>query len=822
MVPLMAKSGEVREETTLVGHTRCVLTAVDALFSDDNGGPSRLGRSWLRFFGLAESEFPRFLKHLRVAAAAHDWGKANDGFQGVVTPTPGISQIVRHEILSALMLADPKAAAWIRDDAGLDDYVILAAIIGHHLKADPEDIALPIPSEGVVRLYRDHADFREIQDIVGRAAETNRPPPICLPPRMKKGEVNDRAGALREFLDADIVDDRAHLLRAVRSALIVSDAAGSSVLRLPREPEGNAEGQLSDWIKGCFSATLSGEKVWEDVTTRRIADLRKGGRWKDHEGHSFNQQGGFTQFQCEVAGMGPRVLLTAACGSGKTLAAWNWIKVQLDERPGELSRVLFLYPTRATATEGFRDYVSWAPEDDAGLLSGTANYELKDMFTVPEMGKDARFQRDYRAESGLFAIGHWKKRVFSATADQFFPFLTFNYGPTCLLPLLAEAVVVVDEVHSFDRSMFATLKRFLAEFPTVPVLCMTATLPVGRKGDLTDIAKLGSGVLTPYPELSPADLKDSSGANRYTVEWIERDAALQLVCDSLDSRMRVLWVSNRVADCQETYETFSDDEDLGLDSQSSHCYHARFTLDDRKVRHRELIRAFQEAVKEDAAPRALLGVTTQVCEMSLDLDTEILITELAPISSLIQRMGRCNRDSSKLAERPLGRVCVLRTPPGKEKPYEKEDLDAATNFVNQIMGRPVSQSELDHVYQECDTSPIEPSKLCPFLDNGPFAKTGESWREGEEFTVPCILDYDVTKVRKILHDRDPTKRVIDGYVVPAPAWVRKEPRPEDPKFPRWLSVVTSKVITSVVRKKNCYDARIGFDDRPFRKSGGRD
>ena len=815
MPPLLAKSGPVRLETTLIGHTRCVLVAAAALFADGNGGPSRLGRSWLRFFGLDDSPeaFARFLKHLSVAAAAHDWGKANDGFQGVVTPTPGVSQIVRHEILSALMLADPKAAAWIRDDAGLDDYVILAAIIGHHLKADPEAIALPIPSEGVVRLCRDHADFREIQEIVGRAAETNHPPPICLPARMKKSEVNDRAAALKAFLDDDIGDDRARLLRAVRSALIVSDAAGSSVLRLPGETEDNAEEHLADWIKSCFSATLSGEKVWEDVTMRRIADLRKGSRWKDHKGHSFNQQGGFTQFQCDVAGMGSRVLLTAACGSGKTLAAWNWIKVQLDQRPGELSRVLFLYPTRATATEGFRDYVSWAPEDDAGLLSGTANYELKDMFTTLEMASDGRYNRDYRAEANLFAIGHWKKRVFSATADQFFPFLTFNYGPTCLLPLLAEAVVVVDEVHSFDRSMFATLKRFLAEFPTVPVLCMTATLPAGRKGDLTDKAKLGPGVLTPYPKSPPADLKAISETHRYTVEWIEKDTAHQLVRDSLDWRKRVLWVSNRVADCQETYETFADDQNLGLDPQSSHCYHARFTLDHRKVRHRELIRAFKEAVKEGVPPYALLGVTTQVCEMSLDLDTEVLITELAPISSLIQRMGRCNRDSSKLAGRPLGRVCVLRTSPGKEKPYEKVDLDAATNFVDRIKGRPVSQSDLEDAYQACDTDPVEPSKLCPFLDNGPFAKTGESWRESEEFTVPCVLDNSLTKVREILRDRDPTQRVIDGYIVPAPAWVRKEPRPDDPKFPRWLSVVTST---------NCYDARIGFDDRPFRKSGGRD
>ena len=48
-----------------------------------------------------------------------------------------------------------------------------------------------------------------------------------------------------------------------------------------------------------------------------------------------------------------------------------------------MKRVIFLYPTRATATEGFKDYVAWAPEADAGLIHGTAAYELDGMFANP-------------------------------------------------------------------------------------------------------------------------------------------------------------------------------------------------------------------------------------------------------------------------------------------------------------------------------------------------------------------------------------------------------------------------------------------------------
>ena len=218
---------------------------------------------------------------------------------------------------------------------------------------------------------------------------------------------------------------------------------------------------------------------------RRIGELRANGRRVDSAGQTFRDQRGFKSFQCEVAKPGPRVLMTASRGSGKTLAAWNWITACLEERPA--SRVLFFHPTRATATEGFRDYVSLAPEDDAGLLSGTAAYELRDMFTVPDESPDPRPGLKYESDPRLFALGHWKKRIFSATADQFFPFMQYAYGPLCLLPLLVESIVVVDEVHSFDRSMFNTLKRFLREFPDVPVLCMTATLPIERRKEPTDI-----------------------------------------------------------------------------------------------------------------------------------------------------------------------------------------------------------------------------------------------------------------------------------------------------------------------------------------------
>src|SRR5699024_9311777 len=65
-------------------------------------------------------------------------------------------------------------------------------------------------------------------------------------------------------------------------------------------------------------------------------------------------------------------------------------------------------------------------------------------------------------------------------------------------------------------------------------------------------------------------------------------------------------------------------------------YHSRFKYVDRVQRHGDVIDAFR-------APGSTLASTTQVAEMSLDLSADLLVTDLAPVPALIQRLGRLNR-----------------------------------------------------------------------------------------------------------------------------------------------------------------------------------
>jgi len=729
-------------------HSWDLLRAATTMFGGAEG-PTALGAAWLRFFRLTPDRWPVFSANLAACALLHDIGKANDGFQYAMT-RGGEQQLLRHEHLSALILAWPPMRAWLAANPLLLPDLIVSAVACHHLKASrepPKRLGYPAfgtPYPGNDRQTLVILEPPTLADLLGSVAcHLGLAPPPQIPALWtlngSAGQDLDQARRSVERLFRSMRSAPGdQLLPALKAALIAADAAGSG---LPREGH-----NIQEWLIGAFGrAPLSAAEIHREVLGKRIAEIEARKRTTD-PGYCF----AYHDFQDGAARLPDRALLLAACGVGKTLAAWRWIAAQLDVRPA--GRALFLYPTRATATEGFKDYVSHAPETDATLLSGTAAYELKGMF---DNADDPRSERGYETAARLFAVGVWPKRLFSATVDQFLGFMQQTYASMCLLPVLADSVVVVDEVHSFDVGIFSTLTRFLDAFD-VPVLCMTASLPAARRRELT---KRHFAV---YPQdLSEfSDLERRAAAPRYRVRRVADETAAQIIAeDALDRGLRVLWVVNTVDRCQALAERLRARDPL--------CYHSRFRLADRNRRHREVIGGFASDTG------ALLAITTQVCEMSLDLDADLLISEYAPITALIQRMGRCNRHEK--AARGLGEVCLYALEPSQQRPYGAGELAVAASFVADLTAaESVSQTDLEQRLEHySQLAPKESERLAAFLDDGPWARGGEeALRDGDDFTVPAILDDDI----------DRWAPGADGLVVPVP---RNLALPE-PRLPRHL------------------------------------
>jgi CRISPR-associated endonuclease/helicase Cas3 len=730
---LLAKKPSNEREITIFEHSCDVLQAFDYLFGTA-AIPTRLGECWLRFFGIRGNK--GFYACTKLAIIFHDAGKANSGFQDAVQGIPD-SQLIRHEHLSGLLLVFDRIKGRLTDLPDVDFDVVLCAVIGHHLRSSQDEFATRLdPNRSVFQVFA-----QGINNLFRLAV-----PPACLDLPMPiisdsiwgfdgKGDIDIVPLAqvirrrLNRFKRGGWKDDQTRRLTiAVRAALIVADSAASALTREGKD--------TSAWLRFAFdeAALLTGEYIEREIIGPRKRQTKTVGRWK-----------GWNDFQLAAESLSDRALLIASCGSGKTLAAWRWIKAILEKRP--VARVIFLYPTRGTATEGFRDYVSWAPEADALLVHGTAAYELDGMFENP----DERATKDYSSEDRLFAIGYWQRRVFSATVDQFLGFMQHVYRSVCLLPMLVDSVVVIDEVHSFDKSLFSALRLFLkftqdSGYP--PVLCMTASLPESRKEHLVDDCGLE---LFPPTINEYEDLKRRARMPRYAVQSLpDENAAEDIVHEELDAKTgkRILWVVNTVDRCQQLARKFG-----------ALCYHSRFKLDDRKVRHNDVIRAFKQAGK------LVVAITTQVCEMSLDLDANVLISEAAPVTSLIQRMGRCNRHAEP-DEKKLGRVFVYE--PESRTPYSDGDWQGAAEFLSAIDGQSVSQARLQELLEEFGPAAVEVERYAAFLESGPWAiAREESLRDIREYTVQSILDDDIPDYLERRRNRETT----DGLIVPAPRFL---------------------------------------------------
>jgi CRISPR-associated endonuclease/helicase Cas3 len=760
---LLAKSKRNGKDITLQSHLEDTEKAASEVFCLEK----RWGKNWCRFFKIYEkTEQEKFLLNLRIAALFHDIGKANEDFQIAVSQGGFYQQTIRHEHLSALILHLPEVREWLSQNKNLDLEVITAAVLSHHIKAsaDSEKWKWMQPKGKLfLQLFDSHYEINTIFDRIKEIAELPNNVRIDKKiwseksPWIESQESGfDTAVKFRRNIKKDA--NRLNLLLAIKAGLIASDAVASGLVR-----EGEV---IEDWI----NVTAHSNTIQKDEVASAIIDKRATKIFKDKPVK-------WNDFQLKSATLGKRALLLAACGSGKTIAAWKWAEAQT--RTHEIGKVIFLYPTRGTATEGFKDYVGYAPETEASLLHGTAKYELEGIADNPN---EATKDKDYETNARLFALGFWGKRYFSATVDQFLSFLEHSYSSLCLLPVLADSAVIIDEVHSFDKQMFENLVCFLQTFD-IPVLCMTATLPKHR---IENLEKVGLRVYPNKEEQSELkDLEEKEVHPRYNLEFVSNeDEALKIAAAEYKGGKRVLWVVNTVKRCQNIAKRLKKEYEI-----DSLVYHSRFRLMDRKKKHEATVDAF----KQTEFPQ--IAITTQVCEMSLDLDADILITEIAPIPSLVQRFGRSNRHLDGKPEDFRSRIVVYM--PESDKPYnQKDDLETALIFLNDLPQKDISQRCLAEKLEEHSPKVRQADgDFAPFLSSGYYAVPG-NFREIDNFTNPCILLEDLDDVKKCLDEKKP----IDAYVISVPKQFVLKDFEKPAWLPKYLSGADSKF----------YDEDFGF------------
>ena len=372
------------------------------------------------------------------------------------------------------------------------------------------------------------------------------------------------------------------------------------------------------------------------------------------------------------------MVIEAPMGEGKTEAALAAAEV-LAARTGA-GGVFVALPTRATSNAMFGRVLDWLEhvpaEADLSVQLAHGKAALDERFA--ELMNNASSIRgvELDASDGLMGdleesrasgdlVAHWwmrgqKKAMLASfvvgTIDQLL-FAGLRSRHLALRHLaIAGKVVVLDEVHAYDAYTNVYLDRVLSWLGAyrVPVILLSATLPAERRRALLEAyaGALGDGAQLldegGYPVLSAVStggavsrvLAEADGARRVeiAVEAIDDDAAT--LADRLAIELAgggcALVVRNTVGRVMQAAEVLR--ERFGDDVVS--VAHSRFVDLDRARIDAELVARYG---RSGTRPARSIVVATQVVEQSLDIDFDLLVTDLAPVDLMLQRMGRLHR-----------------------------------------------------------------------------------------------------------------------------------------------------------------------------------
>lgn len=371
------------------------------------------------------------------------------------------------------------------------------------------------------------------------------------------------------------------------------------------------------------------------------------------------------------------VLIEAPMGEGKTEAG-IYAALQMARQWKKHGFYVGL-PTSATSNQmvgRMREFLALhGLEDTVRLLHSMAwlvDEDLPEMqFDTEEKAYAARWLLPVRR--GLlapYAVG---------TVDQaMMAVLMVKYGVLRLLGL-AQKTLVIDELHSYDVYMSELIERLLewCKALEIPVVMLSATLPPEKKAQMlspytTEKLPQDYPAITAITEDGRAVVRKIGRTEKHSVvsvslcpilqdpEQIARKAA-ELVQDG--GCLCVLL--NAVDQAQTVYQALKQ---MGFDGETL-LFHARFPAEWRQEIEAQCIRWFGK--DKSHRPKKAILVATQVVEQSLDVDFDAMMTAVAPIDLLLQRVGRVFRheDTPRPPQFQAPTLCVL-TPQDPENYHD--------------------------------------------------------------------------------------------------------------------------------------------------------
>lgn len=572
----------------------------------------------LRAPGLADLSGREDFWHVAFwSAIIHDFGKAATGFQRVLT---GAAEKFpeRHEVLSLAFVP------WVASEVTVQP--IQLGVVSHHRDA------------GSIRTLYGH-DFRAepAADRVEELIEMITPKNVAAlaswiqdVPELWRVRLGFDSLGVHPFRVGHIQQGRAELAQALSAGVEVYGGLTS-----PLNPEQVQWGML---LRGVIQQA---DRLASAHAPPPLPLMLPGAAELGIKLAATRKRAGPFKFRPhQLAACTPgHLILSAPTGSGKTEAALLWAQTQ-QAATGRPLRLLYLLPYQASLNAMQERLTRDLSADGAvGLLHGRALQFLYRQATAAEYGAadESAVTRQVRSVND-YARLHGPP-LLVATPYQLLRAAFRLPGYETIYASVAGTALVMDEIHAYEPGrlgMFLALLEDLVERWGVQVCAVSATLPEWLREELQQLLKVET-------QQVPARVAYENCRHRLHLREgrIDSPEVISEVIACVEGGRSILVAVNTVDRAQAVYAALK----VRLGDRVM-LLHGRFNGHDRYEKERQL----QLKLNADLAGEAVAVVATQVIEVSLDLDFDTAISELAPLEALVQRFGRVNRRGTKGAE----------------------------------------------------------------------------------------------------------------------------------------------------------------------------
>lgn len=327
------------------------------------------------------------------------------------------------------------------------------------------------------------------------------------------------------------------------------------------------------------------------------------------------------------------LIMIGSTGLGKTEASLLWV--------GN-NKGFYVLPLKTAINAMYRRIKNTLYKDDYAENLGLLHGELENIYLEDESPATVSSETE---ESMKFWEYYGLTRAMSlpltiTTPDQVFRF-AFKYCSYELqLATYSYSKMVIDEIQAYSPDILATLIYSLQLIDMVggKFAITTATLPPFIK----DLLQEGIDKKIEYKEDTFLNKKIRHRVSlRHSA--INIDDIKAFIEDKYNQEsMKLLVVANTVRKAQSIYrelKSWLEENDIEIEMN---LLHSKFTVQHRSEKEDAILKDGESKCK-----KRVIWISTQVVEASLDIDFDYLFTELSDLSSLLQRLGRCNRKGLK-------------------------------------------------------------------------------------------------------------------------------------------------------------------------------